>query len=189
MKDKNAVNRQDFVTARTKYNEIKRVAKYKYKIQEGKNICKTAKTQPKKFWKSIKDKFKTKTQPFRKFNSQDLLYHFENIYGGDANTPPQQHEQFRFDETEPIINPELNSEITDNELRNTIFHQKNNKSPGMDNLIADTLKISYDVISPFLLKLYNRLFLNGEYPSAWVDGIIVPIFKGGDKDNAQNYRA
>ena len=94
----------------------------------------------------------------------------------------------RFDETEPIINPELDSEITNNELRNAIFHQKNNKSPGVDNLIAETFKISYDIISPFLLKLYNRLFLNGEYPHAWGEGIIVPIFKGGGKDDAQNYR-
>ena len=164
------------------------MAKYKYKIQEGKNICKTAKTQPKKFWKSIKDKFKTKPSHSESLTANDLLNHFENMYGRDANTPPQQHEQFRFDETEPIINPELDSEKTDNELRNAIFHQKNNKSPGMDNLIAETFKISYDIISPFLLKLYNRLFSNGEYPRAWGDGIIVPIFKVGDKDDAQNYR-
>ena len=142
MKDKNAVNRQNFVTARTKYNKIKRVAKYKYKIQEGKNICKTAKTQPKKFWKSIKDKRKTKPSHSKSLTANDLLNHFENIYGGDANTPPQQHEQFRFVETEPIINPELDSEITDNELPNASFHQKNNKSPGMDNLMAKTFKIS-----------------------------------------------
>ena len=189
MKDNfNAVNRQKFVTARTKYNKIKRVAKYKYKLQEGENICKTAKTQTKKFWKSIKDKFKTKPRHSERLTANDLLNHFEHIYGGDANTPPQQHEQFRFDETEPIINPELDSEITDNELRNGIFHQKNNKSPGMDNLIAETFKISYDIISRFLLKLYNRLFLNGDYLRAWGDGFIVPIFKGGDKDDAQNYR-
>lgn len=182
MKDKSSINRQNFVTARTKYNKVKRAAKYKYRIQKGKNICKTAKTQPKKFWKSIKDKFKTKPSHSETLSASDLLNHFENIYGGDANTRPQQNEQFRFDETEPIINPELDSEITNNELRKAIFHQKNNKSPGVDNLIAETFKISYDIISPFLLKLYNRLFLNGEYPRAWGEGIIVPIFKGGDKD-------
>ena len=33
-------------------------------------------------------------------------------------------------------------------------------------------KCSYDIISKFL----NRLFANGEYPTAWAEGIIVPVF-------------
>ena len=39
-----------------------------------------------------------------------------------------------------------------------------------------------------MLKLYNRLFLNGEYPHLWGEGIIVPIFKDGNPDGAGNYR-
>ena len=39
-----------------------------------------------------------------------------------------------------------------------------------------------------MLKLYNRLFLNGEYPRLWGEGIIVPIFKGGNPDEAGSYR-
>ena len=82
----------------------------------------------------------------------------------------------------------IQSEITETELKNALFQQKNNKSPGIDLLSAEIFKISFDLISPFLLKLYNRLFRNGEYPRIWGEGIIVPIFKGGDKDSAQNYR-
>ena len=36
--------------------------------------------------------------------------------------------------------------------------------------------------------LYNRLFRNGEYPRSWGDGIIPPIFKTGDVNDAGNYR-
>ena len=50
------------------------------------------------------------------------------------------------------------------------------------------LKSSFDIIKPFLLKLYNRLLINGEYPRLWGEGIIVPIFKGGNPDEAGNYR-
>ena len=32
-----------------------------------------------------------------------------------------------------------------------------------DRLCAELFKESFDIISPFLLKLYNRLFSNGEY--------------------------
>ena len=57
-----------------------------------------------------------------------------------------------------------------------------------DDIKSEIFKISFDLISPFLLKLYNRLFQNGEYPRSWGEGIIVPIFKGGDANMAQNYR-
>ena len=59
----------------------------------------------------------------------------------------------------------------------TVFHQKNNESPGIDNLNSELFKISFDIIS-FLLKLSIRLFRNSKYPSAWGEGIIIPIFKG-----------
>ena len=36
--------------------------------------------------------------------------------------------------------------------------------------------------------VYNRLFSNGEYPHLWGEGIIVPILKGGNLEEAGNYR-
>lgn len=121
--------------------------------------------------------------------------HFKTVFGGDDTTPldPKQgqfhsHQSSLNPEYPPIIHPELDAEITENELRQAVFHQKNNKSPGLDDIKSEIFKISFDLISPFLLKLYNRLFQNGEYPRPWGEGIIVPIFKGGDANMAQNYR-
>ena len=39
-----------------------------------------------------------------------------------------------------------------------------------------------------MLKLFNRLFNNSEYPLAWGEGIISPIFKGGNIEDPQKYR-
>ena len=44
------------------------------------------------------------------------------------------------------------------------------------------------MISPFLLAFYNKLFQDSEYPSSWNDGIVVPVFKGGNIDDVKNYR-
>ena len=101
-----------------------------------------------------------------------------------AQTTPPQHEHG----PQPTLHPELDAEITEAELRDAIFHQKNNKSPGIDNLSSELFKISFDIVSPFLLKLYNRLFSNGEYPRCWGEGVIIPIFKSGNRDEAKNYR-
>ena len=37
-------------------------------------------------------------------------------------------------------------------------------------------------------QLFNKIFESGEYPESWGNGIIVPIFKGGNKNEQQNYR-
>ena len=41
---------------RSRYNEIKRLAKKEFKIKEGQEICNIAKSNPKQFWKSVKKK-------------------------------------------------------------------------------------------------------------------------------------
>ena len=77
---------------------------------------------------------------------------------------------------------------TDMELDDYFKNWICNKSPGIDNLSSELFKISFDIVSPFLLKLYNRLFSNGEYPRCWGEGVIIPIFKSGNRDEAKNYR-
>ena len=39
-----------------------------------------------------------------------------------------------------------------------------------------------------MLAIFNRIFTSGDYPKSWGEGIIVPIFKGGDINDAKNYR-
>ena len=39
-----------------------------------------------------------------------------------------------------------------------------------------------------MLTLFNRIFNTGVNPRLWGNGMIVPIFKGGNIDNARNYR-
>ena len=90
--------------------------------------------------------------------------------------------------TENHVEGELNAEFTESELRKAVFKQKDNKSPGIDSISSEILKASYDTISPFLLSLYNRMFMTAEFPRSWGEGIIAPIFKKGDVNDAGNYR-
>ena len=96
------------------------------------------------------------------------------------------------DNTEPEINQnyseELDANLTESELRSAIFSQNSNKMPRIDSIPSEIFKASYDIISPFLLSLYKRMYATGEYPRSWGDGIINPIFKKGDINDAQNYR-
>lgn len=84
LRHKNTINRQTFVSARTKFNRIKRIAKRNFKIKEGKNVCNMAKKQPRKFWKAIKRKYRKKSKQSEILTADDLLNHFKTVFGDDT---------------------------------------------------------------------------------------------------------
>ena len=131
----------------------------------------------------MKNKYKKKSSQSNNLTAENILDHFNSAYGG-TDEPSQQQEP----DLDSVTDSELDSEITETEIKNAVFSQKNNKSSGIDNLCAELFKCSYDIISPFLVKLFNRLFSNGEYPMTWAEGIIVPIFKSRNPDEPHNYR-
>ncbi|MES9880358.1 MAG: reverse transcriptase family protein [Sedimenticola sp.] len=178
-------NRKLFVKTRTIYTRTKRKAKQRYKLREGERLCNIANKQPKQFWKEIKKLYANKnTTPDDNIDVNDLYDHFKTLFGerGNTNFQPQTAQTENLD-------ADLDTDITEPELRTAVFSQNNGKCPGIDNLNAELFKSSYDIISTFLLKLYNLIFNSGEFPSSWGDGMIVPIFKGGKSNEAKNYRA
>ena len=91
-----------------------------------------------------------------------------------------------FSLTEPIPLQAVYSPITEHEIRLAVFKQKNGKASGPYELSAEIIKGSYDIISPYLVKIFNTLFDNSQYPDDWGVGFIVPIFKGGDPTTAKS---
>lgn len=78
--------------------------------------------------------------------------------------------------------------VDEKEILGLINNLKLHKSPGIDNIRAEVLKqVAKEVIKP-LTHLFNRVILEGNFPDIFKQGIIVPIFKKGDKTKAINYR-
>ncbi|MEW8545253.1 MAG: reverse transcriptase family protein, partial [Candidatus Thiodiazotropha sp.] len=191
-RSKNEESRINFTRARTRFNRIKRKAKQRYKIKEGQRINKMAKSQPKKFWQNIKSTFKKKQERAETLTLDDLHEYFKSMFDEnmDNNTTDRESNEAEIDlDIDPSIsNDQLDADFTEEELRRAIFTQKDNKASGIDCISTEILKASFDFISPFLLSLYNRLFASGEYPRSWGEGIITPIFKKGNVNDAANYR-
>ena len=116
-----------------------------------------------------------------------MFDHFKSIYGEDENSTGQEDRDLHVN-PEQVVNEEVDAEISLTEIKKCSFCSKNNKSTGTDQICAEILKASFDIVSTFLFKLYNRLFLNAEYPRLWGEGFIVPIFKGGCQDESNNFR-
>ena len=127
----------------------------------------------------------SKTIQSDKLTANDLFEHFKFIYGEEPDDINQQAQNLTADGS---FHRDFHMKVSETELKTAVFSLKNNKSSGSDRLCAELFKESFYIVSPFLLKLYNRLFSNGEYPPLWGEGIIVPIFKGGNLEEAGNYR-
>ena len=181
---KKAESRVNFSRARARYNRIKKKAKFKFKCDEGQRIRKLAQKQPRQFWKNIKSQFQKPTEKADSLTVDDLCNHFKSLFG-------EAELDNNFDENvlnEQNFDNDLDLEFSEDELRKVISSLKNNKSAGIDSITGEILKASFEFTSPFLLLLYNRMFSSSEYPRAWGEGIIAPVFKKGDPNEASNYR-
>ena len=108
---------------------------------------------------------------------------FKNLYSAENTI----NDDTAFNNSD-LQDEELDKDITMPELREAIFCQRNNKSSGPDEISTEIYKCAFEDTSPFIVKLFNRLISNGEYPTCFGEGIIHPIHKGGDKNNPKNYR-
>ena len=88
-----------------------------------------------------------------------------------------------------LVNEEINQPITYEELSKAIKALKNNKSPGLDNIVNEQLKSTFNIMHPLLIELFNVILDKGIVPETWTVGNIKPIFKNkGNPKDPENYR-
>ena len=70
-----------------------------------------------------------------------------------------------------MLSEELNATITPEEVLQVTKTLKNNKSPGLDNVLNEHLKSTITVMCPLYVKLFNVIFERGIVPESWTLGI------------------
>ena len=74
------------------------------------------------------------------------------------------------------------------EIELAIGKLKNHKSPGIDQIPAELIKVGGRTICGAIHKLIISIWNKEELPEEWKESIIVPIYKKGDKTFCNNYR-
>ena len=105
-------------------------------------------------------------------SAADDLPHFKDLFGNVNTNNEGTHQPDGLLEYE-MLSREFNVE----EIQTVIKSLKSNKACGIDDIIGEIFENSYDLIQPFILKLFNILFKNCIYPESWCPGIISPIHK------------
>ena len=85
---------------------------------------------------------------------------------------------------EPLVN-----EPSQEEMEKAICNLKINKAPGEDDIIEDLIKNARQELKKRLHALMCKIWRDEKMPDDWKIGLIVPLFKKGDKTKCENYQA
>ena len=119
------------------------------------------------------------TEQFYKYFKQQNATPLHNILDPKTNMETYSNER---------VEGPLDYPITDEEFEAAINKLKANKSPGIDNILKEVIRIRKEAIKGHLVNLFNRILDTGKYPALWSFGLIVPIHKRDDRSKVENYR-
>ena len=80
----------------------------------------------------------------------------------------------------------VNRTFTIKEIKNAISKLKTGKSPGVDMILNEMLKLSQDTIAKPIAKIFKLLFDSQLYRSLWSKNMLLPSQKGGEMDDPDN---
>ena len=188
-KNRSPENLQNYIFARNSF---------KTKTEEKKNAYKEAKIDSlmasiddsKSFWSKLKFLINKSNQAnAAKITKQEWLSHFEKLFAGDSLDDPELFQNIEIDEPDDEIEHLIfNERISDDEIVHAVKHLKRGKSAGPDGILPEFFIDCIDTLLPVISKLFNRLFLNGIFPSCWSQSILFPLHKKGDINVPDNYR-
>lgn len=123
---------------------------------------------------------------------QHLVNYFSSLYSEPAPAAAAAEEQNNFGCENSIppndaANEACTREITTAEILSAIRASPSRKSPGCDGIPHEFYRRMFDIIHRELNLLMNEA-LAGNFPSTFVDGIIVLVKKRGGDDSAKSYR-
>ena len=191
---KNLDRRKSYMLAKKQYK--KAVNKFQNQLKR-ESITKLADMEPgdpSKFWKAIKRVVHAARNVTPMITSNQWCNHFSqllNIQYNEGKTD-QFHEYVKtaLPHIESVNEhcPDLDYNVTVEEVSKTINKSKSGKAAGIDGIMTDMIKCCVHLIAKPIAHLFNIIFKQGTFPSRWDTSIIVPLHKSGDLDDPGNYR-
>ena len=109
----------------------------------------------------MKKSYNKKVRNEKDIEINNFFEHFNTLFGENVETHDD-NEHYN-----DIFDRELDAEITLEDIRKAVFHQKNGKSSGPDGISSEIIKSSIEIIAPYLYILYNKLFNDCVYHESW----------------------
>jgi hypothetical protein len=177
-----------YLSLKAAYKEEKKVDLELKKVERSARIKSLYRTHDwRELWKQVGAFSKSPSSPSAEIPPDQWRDYFGKLYNVVVDVGRER--EWAVDlEALPSI-PELDKEITADEVSLTLKKMKWSKAPGMDGIPTDFYKKLYPLLATPLAILFNTIFTSGTYPPAWSLSVIQPLFKGkGSKKDPNNYR-
>ena len=173
------------------YKQTLKRKKDKFHEDKISEIIKATETDLNTFWKVLKttsDNLETKSKDSPK--EDELLNHFQQLHSTHNLNIEHDNiiENLKSIERSRDQFEELDAPITENELMNKVKKIKLKKATYSDRISNKIIKSSFDILIKGFIKVFNLILKSGNFPKAWCEGLITPIFKSGNYLDPNNYR-
>jgi exonuclease III len=188
--DKTLSNRTRYEEARRAAAEVVAEAKAKAWDRFGDEMATHYHTAIKTFWQTVRRSRRsggTALQVLRDKEGRVITHeaavverwreYFEELLNPTSASPPVPELQIR-----AVTN------LDPDETRRAISRLKSGKAAGGDEIRPEMLKAIGGAGIDWLTRVFQVAWDSGEAPADWQDGVVVPIFKKGDKTECANYR-
>ena len=163
------------------------------------NELDTNKFDSKKFWKSIHDiipknsKEKNKIELVDQTNKKEIpetdSAKFINDFFSTIGPNLAKKIDQAWDYNGKIADNTLMDIITnEEEVRNICKDIDTTKAACVENLSSNVLRDAFLALNRQLVYLINCIFKTGIFPNAWKLATVIPLFKGGNRNDVANFR-
>ena len=178
------------------YKKAVSKAKALHRKQFFKKLSNAKTKNPKFYWSALNRHCNIKRKKdISNISLKDFFTGFKTLSGtnthGDFNNSSEgSDETYDFPYVlRELANQILNSKITVEEIYLRVKDLKNGKACGMDTILNEFIKATFNKLKLLYVELFNRILNTGQIPEAWTIGKIMPIYKNkGDKGDFDNYR-
>ena len=116
-----------------------------------------------------------------------MLKHFESILGDNPPDLCDEVLNLMNNSVFEILNiNDLDTEISEDEIKAAIHKMKSRKSAGNDGIISEMLSCCPILFAPILKILFNFIFSSGIYPDHWTECLVIAVPKTGDLSDPNN---
>ena len=173
--------RKNIQEAKTKFWEEKNSTR---SINEIHRIIKTMKSKKHgkgaKFLNSKGATIGEKKEENEKTVADELIKYFSSVGSKLQNRKETKPTARKIRRTEESILL-MNSKIQKQEIEEMMKNMMPLKAPGEDGIQPFAIKEGWEETRDMLLELYNKIWIGGEYPSEWNEGIIIPFPKNQEE--------
>ena len=118
-------------------------------------------------------------------NANEFFEYYRDMFASETHDDNQDNFGFDPSNAEEFLNRPFSSYEIDKCIRKL----KNSKSPGLDNILNEYIKLTKERMLPLYTTLFNIILNTGNIPEQWLIGIIKPIYKNkGESTDSSNYR-